>query len=418
MTPSQWAIYAICVIAMFGVLIRPWRLPEAPWAVGGAMVLVVAGLVPWRDAVSAVGRGTDVYLFLLGMMLLSELARREGLFDWLAAVCVRRADGSAPRLLLLVYAVGVIVTIFMSNDATAVVLTPAVLAVARKARAKPLPYLMACALIANAASFVLPISNPANLVVFGKELPPLFDWFGRFAWPSLLSIVTTWCVLRLLHRNQLRESIERDIEVPALSRSGRMAAIGIALVAIALLLASAFDIALGLPTLTATGLVCAAVLIGKQEAPWALFRHVSWPVLLLVAGLFVMVDGLQHAGAIAALTTSMRQVAASMPALAPAITGIVVAYASNLLNNLPAGLIAASVVTAAHADTLMQSAIAIGIDLGPNLSVTGSLATILWLVAIRREGEDVSAWTFLKTGMVAMPVALAASLLGLTWAAS
>jgi arsenical pump membrane protein len=160
------------------------------------------------------------------------------------------------------------------------------------------------------------------------------------------------------------------------------------------------------------------VLIGKQEAPWALFRHVSWPVLLLVAGLFVMVEGLQHAGAIAALTTSMRQVAASMPALAPAITGIVVAYASNLLNNLPAGLIAASVVTAAHADTLMQSAIAIGIDLGPNLSVTGSLATILWLVAIRREGEDVSAWTFLKTGMVAMPVALAASLLGLTWAAS
>src|SRR5258708_35761616 len=100
------------------------------------------------------------------MMLLAELARQEGLFDWLAALAVEHARGSPQRLFALVYAVGTIVTVFLSNDATAVVLTPAVYAATRAAGAAPLPYLFACAVIANAASFPLPISNPAKLRIF------------------------------------------------------------------------------------------------------------------------------------------------------------------------------------------------------------------------------------------------------------
>jgi len=106
-------------------------------------------------------------------MLLAELARREGLFDWAAAHAAQSAKGSPVRLFGLVYIVGIVVTAFLSNDATAVVLTPAVYAAAKAAKAKPLPYLFICALIANAASFVLPISNPANLVVYDNHMPSL-----------------------------------------------------------------------------------------------------------------------------------------------------------------------------------------------------------------------------------------------------
>ncbi|MDT9115758.1 SLC13 family permease, partial [Escherichia coli] len=85
-----------------------------------------------------------------GMMLLSEIARKEGLFDWLAAHAVRAAKGSATRLFLLVYLVGTVVTVFLSNDACAVVLTPAVFAATKAAGVKqPLPYLFICAFIAN-----------------------------------------------------------------------------------------------------------------------------------------------------------------------------------------------------------------------------------------------------------------------------
>jgi arsenical pump membrane protein len=109
---------AIAALAIAGVIVRPARLPEAIWAVAGALAVVALGLVPWPDALGAVGKGLDVYLFLTGMMLLSETARREGLFDWLAVEAVLHARGSPRRLFLLVYGVGTLVTVFMSNDAS------------------------------------------------------------------------------------------------------------------------------------------------------------------------------------------------------------------------------------------------------------------------------------------------------------
>ena len=158
----------------------------------GAALLVLLNLLPWPDALAAAGKGMDVYFFLIGMMLLAEVARQEGLFDWLAAQAVRHSHGSAKRLFLIVYVVGTIVTVLLSNDATAVVLTPAVYAATRAAKVEPLPYLFICAFIANAASFVLPISNPANLVVFGKQMPPLSEWLRTFALPSVVAIVVTY----------------------------------------------------------------------------------------------------------------------------------------------------------------------------------------------------------------------------------
>lgn len=87
--------------------------------------------------------------------------------------------------------------------------------------------------------------------------------------------------------------------------------------------------------------------------------------------------------------------------------------ANNLVNNLPLGLIAGATVKAAQVQGLIANAVLVGVDLGPNLSVTGSLASILWLLAIRKEGLDVSAWTFLRVGLLAMPLAMLASVCGL-----
>jgi arsenical pump membrane protein len=192
------ATWGIALVATSGVIIRPWRLPEAVWAILGALALIGLGLFPYQDAFRAAAKGTDVYLFLIGMMLVAELARREGLFDWMAAHSARAARGSSKRLFALIYVVGIIVTVFLSNDATAVVLTPAVYAAAKAARAEPLPYLFICAFIANAASFVLPISNPANLVIFRDQMPPLLDWLERFAAPSILAIAATYVALSRL----------------------------------------------------------------------------------------------------------------------------------------------------------------------------------------------------------------------------
>src|SRR6202453_1325454 len=204
---ANLATWSISALAVLGVIIRPGKLPEALWATLGAAALVLFSLISPPQAMAAILKGTDVYLFLVGMMVLAEVARQEGLFDWLAAYAVRHAQGSAARLFTLVYGVGIVVTVFLSNDATAVVLTPAVYAATQRARARPLPYLFICAFIANAASFVLPISNPANLVVYGAHMPPLRVWVQQFIIPSVFGIAVTYFVLRFTQRKALTENI-------------------------------------------------------------------------------------------------------------------------------------------------------------------------------------------------------------------
>ncbi len=415
MIPATDAVtWAIAILATLGVIVRPWNLPEFIWAVAGAALLVLLGLLPWPDALAAAGKGTDVYFFLIGMMLLAEVARKEGLFDWLAAQAVRHSRGEAKRLFLIVYVVGTVVTVLLSNDATAVVLTPAVYAATRAAKVEPLPYLFICAFIANAASFVLPISNPANLVVFGHDMPPLAVWLRLLALPSLAAIVATYLALRLTQRRALDAPVAEAGDVAPLTFAGKLAASGIVMTAVVLLAASALGSALGWPTFVAGATVTMLVLVLGRQSPWPVLQDISWSVLPLVAGLFILVEGLNRTGVLPALAAVLKRAAAASPQLTAWLAGIAVAIASNLINNLPVGLIAATTRHAAQVPTEVAGAILIGVDLGPNLSVTGSLATILWLIALRREGEHVGALRFLRLGLVVMPPALLLALLALS----
>lgn len=403
-------IWAVAAVATGGVILRPWRVPEYVWAVGAAVLLTAFGLVPLPTALGAVAEGGDVYLFLIGMMVLAELARQEGLFDWLAMYAVQHARGSGQRLFDLVFLVGVLVTVFLSNDATAVVLTPAVYAACRAAKAEPLPYLFICAFIANAASFVLPISNPANLVVFGSQMPPLLDWLRQFTLPSLAAIGLTYLVLRLAQRKQIRQPLATTIDMQPLSSGARLCALGIVLTGALLLLTSALDRQLGLPTFCAGIATAGLIHLRQRRNPMPVLKGVAWGVLPLVAGLFVLVEAVAQTGVIEHLAHGLAALARSSEHQASWDAGVVAAIAGNLMNNLPTGLIAGSVGHIVDLPAKTTAALLIGVDLGPNLSITGSLATLLWLVAVRREGEHVGALDFLRLGALVMPPALIGAL--------
>jgi arsenical pump membrane protein len=413
MISSEWAhllLPLIVAVSIALMLMRPRGIAEFYWIGSGALLLVLLGLVPLRLAGQAVAEGADVYLFLIGMMLLSELAREAGVFDWLSSWAVRSARGSRVRLFTLVYAVGTVVTIFMSNDATAVVLTPAILHATRKAKAPPLPYLFVCALIANAASFVLPISNPANLVVFQDRMPTLGRWLLSFGVPSLVSIAATYAVMRWLFREELRGTVDDSVKQQPLKREGKLVLGGLAAMVAVLLVASLLGWRLGLPTCLAALATTALVSIRARRNPWPLAREISWGTLLLVAGLFVFVDAMESVGALVWTRHALAWAAGLAPAAGVLATGFTVGIGNNMVNNLPLGLMAGSTLHAAQMHGLIADAVLIGVDLGPNLSVTGSLATILWLLALRKEQVEVSFWRFLKVGAVAMPIALGLAL--------
>ena len=411
---STLLIWTISLASILCMLLRPRRIAEAYWVCGGAILLILARLIPLPQAMHAVYEGSDVYLFLAGMMILAEVAREEGVFEWVADVAAQHARNSPLRLFALIYLLGAVVTALLSNDATAVVLTPAVLAVVRRAKADPEPYLLACAFIANAASFVFPISNPANLVVFDQHMPPLVLWLRIFLLPSVASILVTFLCLCGLSRKQLREELRGEAEQALLTTEGKLALVGLAVAAVALISSSALGLSLGAPTGAAALFAMAVVTWRNRSIPLRVAKGVSWSVLPLVAGLFVIVEALQNAGLQSLGLAGMRTLAETTSWLAKGTAAFGVALLSNGMNNLPVALMSGAAVRHAQETSIVAHAMLIGVDLGPNLSVTGSLATILWLIALRREKVQITAWEFFKIGVFAMPLALIASLL-LLW---
>lgn len=407
----DFGIFIITLAATAGVIIRPYKIQEAYWAVGGALVLILFGLITIKDAWTGVSKGLDVYLFLIGMMILSESAQREGLFDWLASYAIRLASGSAVHLFILVYLIGFVVTIFMSNDATAVVLTPAVAVATAKAKVKkPLPYLLICAFIANAASFVLPISNPANLVIYGSEMPSLKEWLTLYTLPSLFSIAITFIILFITQKKILHQETIADQEYLPLQRGAKLALAGILFTTLLLLISSFLHWDLGIPTAAAGISTALTILILEKKNASDFMRHISWSVLPLVAGLFVLVEAVERTGIIVVLLQKLTAIADASTVKTTWMAGIITAFSSNLINNLPAGLIAGTSLAGSHVPDTVRSAILIGVDLGPNLSITGSLATILWLKELRKNGHEISSWQFLKLGFLIMIPALLAAL--------
>jgi arsenical pump membrane protein len=304
-----------------------------------------------------------------------------------------------------------VVTVLLSNDATAVVLTPAVLAAVRRARVEPRPYLLSCAFIANAASFVLPISNPANLVVFGKKLPALLPWLRMFLLPSIVSIIVTYCILRIIEKKDLQEQVAPLTQRMELSGGGRMTLACICIAGLALLMASGFGRPLGAPTCAVGGLALGLLALRDRKAPATIVKSVSWSVLLLVAGLFTIVEALNLAGMLSMTQRGLNWLMQLPDGWGKLVAGSSVALLSNIMNNLPVGLASGTALQQLRSPGMLIHAALIGIDLGPNLSVTGSLATILWLIALRREKVEITPGQFLKAGALLMPVSLLLSLL-------
>lgn len=402
-----WAIAAATIGA---VVTRPLRAGEWVWSVIGAGVLVAAGLLSGAQAAQAARDGLDVYAFLIGMLSLAELARVQGVFDWLAGLLAVRVQGNTRALFAWSFGGAIVVTALLSNDGTILLLTPAALALTRAAGVSAAPFVYAVALVANAASFILPISNPANLVVF-SPLPKLLPWLALFAAPSAVALAVTFAVVRAMYARSLVNRYDVPVQSTPLSADGRFA-LALISVALALVIAAA---AIGWPVgYTAFGAGVACVLLaGVRDAAATrlVVREAPWSVIPLVAGLFVIVRALDATGALEAARSMLRQASAMPPVLGRLYAGGVVTIADAIINNLPAGVIARYALRGPHISPHVAHAVLVGVDLGPNLSLSASLATLLWLMMLRRDGIEVNAWRFLAIGAAVTVPSLALSLL-------
>jgi arsenical pump membrane protein len=344
------------------------------------------------------------------MMALAAYAQLAGIFDWIAVHAVRVAGTSRLRLFALVYVAGIVTTALLSNDATIVALTPAVISVLRRYDAPPLAYVIACALVANAASFLLPISNPSNLLVFAGRMPSLTAWLAMFALPSIAAIAITFAVAWWVFRRDLAghaaNAVESDVSAPE-----PLPIVLLIASAIIIVVTSARGGALGAATFACGAVACTVAAVRRLRDAATILREISWRVIALTAALFVIVTALDDAGGFRASHTALAWcagLASPWPALA---SGFLVALASNVINNLPVGLNLGETLPAMHASAHVSAVALIGVNLGPNATVNGSLATLLWLRIVRRAGIKVPPFAFARTGLLATIPALAAALL-------
>jgi arsenical pump membrane protein len=404
---------AVCLIAagsIAGIVLRPRGLPEWLSACSGAALVVVFGLLPGREALRAVAGGWDVYLFLFGMLALAEILRAYGVFDVLAA---RLASFSLSPLALFscVYAIGVAVTAVLSNDGTIVLLTPAAIAVAARARLPVLPIAFAVAMVSNAASFVLPISNPANLVLFAN-LPRAGEWIDAFGLASLAAILVTWASLAIVFRRDLHAAAARGPNrAGMLPRASIIAAVAVGTAAATIVASAAMGWNVGITA----GAAGALLLLGAALHEGARFRSIvaqgPWSIIPLVAGLFVIVHALDRTRVLSAAGGFLQRASLLTPWEGKLATGFAVTAAANVLNNLPAGVLARYALHSSALAPHIAHAALVGIDLGPNLSLSGSLATLLWLMILRRADVTVRPLYFLRAGLYTCVPSLLLSLL-------
>ena len=378
------------------------------WAIAAAAI-VCAVLRP-GGSLSAVGRGTDVYLFLIGMMGLAAYAQLSGIFAWIAEHAVRIAGTSRFRLFALVYGVGIVTTALFSNDATIVVLTPAVIGALQRYDASPVPYVVACALIANAASLLLPISNPSNLLVYAGRMPELATWLRTFGLPSLAAIAVTFAIAWWFYRADLRGSAAprnaRDIPQPEV-----LPLLLLAAAALAIVTTSALAGPLGAATFACAALAFVVTFLGDRSGAVTIAREISWSVVLLTGALFVILSALDDVGGFAVTRSALAWCAQQTAPWSTLATGFLAAVASNAINNLPVGLNLGETLPAMHASGSTSAAALIGVNLGPNATVNGSLATLLWLTILRKAEITISPIAFARIGVLVTIPALVLALL-------
>jgi arsenical pump membrane protein len=384
---------------------RPRRLPEAAVAVVAAAVLVAVGAVTVSRAQQAAGHLAPTIGFLAALLLLADGCRRAGLFRALGCIMARGSRDSPRRLLALVFAVASSVTVVLGLDPTIVLLTPVVLATATRLRMSPEPDVYATVHLANSSSLLLPISNLTNLLVFTASGLSFTGFAALMLLPTLAAIAVEWVVLNGFFAAELGRPLGSDT-VPTAPHLPRLAVTVLGATLAGFLAGSLFSVspvwiaAAGAAAITVPALVRRTVKVGD------VVRAIQPLFLLFVLGLGVIVVAASDNG----LATTVRMVLPGGTSL-PALLGIaaISALLANLVNNLPAILIIAPVAVASGPAALLAALI--GVNVGPNLTYAGSLATLLWRRLLRAEDTDVHLSEFLRLGAVTVPVALAASTL-------
>ncbi|SHL05468.1 arsenical pump membrane protein [Pseudonocardia thermophila] len=402
------AALALLAAVLAAAVVRPHGLPEAVIAVPAALLAVGAGLVGPDRAGSEIAELAPTVGFLAAILLLGQLAAAEGVFTWLGA----RLAGATHRptgLLGLVTAAAAGTTAVLSLDATVVLLTPVVLATAARLQLPARPHVYACGHLSNSASTLLPVSNLTNLLAFAACGLSFAGFTAVMTAPWLAAIAVEYAVLRLWFREDLGH---RPAPVPEdVPPAPRFALAVLTATLAGFGLSSYAGIEPAWMAAAGAAVLAVRALARREITPAGIVRAADPLFCLFVLALGVVVAAVGEQGLTGALQALLPETATLTGLLA--VAGIA-AVLANVVNNLPATLVLLTALGPAPQPGLVL-AVLLGVNIGPNLTYVGSLATLLWRSVLGRHGVRVDLREFSTLGLATVPAALVASTMAL-WA--
>jgi arsenical pump membrane protein len=396
----------LLVFSIAFAVARPRGLSEAGAAVPAAALIVALGIVSTHDALQTLREIGPTVGFLAGILVFGHLCAEAGVFDYLGERAARTSRGDPRRLLALVVAIAAVVTATLTLDATVVLLTPVVLATTARLHVPTRPHAYACTRLANSGSLLLPVSNLTNLLAFASSGLSFAHFTALMSLPWLVVVGFEWLALRTFFASDLRRSAQPTHD--AVRPAPRYALVVLSATVALFVVTSSVHVA---PAWAAVA-GCIALLVPRVRQ-----RAVRLPRLVAAASpgfcafvlaLAVIVDGVTRHG-LGSLLTRLTPSGGSFAALLGA--AFLAAVLANLVNNLPATL-ALTPVLAGH--PAMVAAMLLGVNIGPNATYPGSLATLLWRRQLPDEDKP-RAREFHLLGVLTVPALLVVAS-GALWA--
>ena len=401
---SETVALIVLAATLVAAITRPRWAPEWALAAGGALLLVATGVLGSDSAWAAVKELGPTVGFLAALLVLADGCRRAGMFDALGAGMALGSRGRPLRLLAMVFLAAAATTAVLSLDATVVLLTPIVFATAARLRTNPRPHVYACSHLANSASLLLPVSNLTNLLAFRASGLSFARFGALMALPWLAALSTEWLVLRRSFAGDLQHSADRS------TRSAERPqvpwfALAVVAVALAGFAVSSF---VGVAPVWIAAAAALVLVARERPAPAEVMRAGEPTFLLFVLALGVIVRAAGEHGLSSAIDALIPHGTTLPVLLAVAALSAVLA---NLVNNLPATLIILPVAASNGAGAVL--AMLVGVNVGPNLTYVGSLATLLWRRIVHAHDHDTDMAEFTRLGLRTVPLAVVASTVAL-----
>lgn len=401
----------LLVVVLACAVIRPWGWPEAVVAVPAAGLVIATGAIPLDHAAAEARLLGPVIGFLAAVLVLAQLCDDDGLFHACGAWMARTAAGRPRRLLGQVFVLASVITAVLSLDATIVLLTPVVFATAARLGARSRPHVYACTHLSNTASLLLPVSNLTNLLAFAASGLSFTRFAALMALPWLVAITAEYVVFRRFFATDL----DAGATAPPAARPPDVPLFALVTVVCTLagfVAASSVGVNPAWAAAAGAGVLAVRALARRRTTPADILRAGSVPFLAFVLALGIVVRAVVDNG----LDTALGRLIPDGTGLA-ALLGIAVlaAVLANVINNLPAVLVLLPLTAPSGSGAVL--AVLLGVNIGPNLTYAGSLATLLWRRIVHAHHAEVELKEFTRLGLYAVPASLGAAVLAL-WGAT